>query len=153
VIVLDTSVLYALIDAADAHHRRTADWYVRVDQELITTPLVLAEVDHLASTRGGHRAVLAFRADVRAGAYAVDWWPAAASEAAIYADRYLDLGIGLTDASLVVLADRVGTVEIATFDERHFRATRPITGGPAFRLLPIDAPNSSKRGRSRSARL
>ena len=138
-IVLDTSVLYALIDAADAHYRLTADWYSVVQDELITTPLVLAEVEHLARTRGGGRAATAFRDDVRAGAYAVEWWPTASSASADIADRYVDLGVGITDASLVALADRVETLEIATFDERHFRVMRPLGGEPAFRLLPLDA--------------
>jgi predicted nucleic acid-binding protein len=48
-------------------------------------------------------------------------------------------GLGLADASLVAIAGRLGTAEIATLDERHFRALRPLTGEPAFRLLPADA--------------
>ena len=138
-IVLDTSVIYALLDASDSRHRKTLTWYDALDEELVTTPLVLAEADHLATTRGGDRAVRAFRADVSAGAYLVEWWPSAAREAAQLADRYADLGIGLTDASLVVLAARVGSVDIATFDERHFRAVRPLGVADAFRLLPLDA--------------
>jgi hypothetical protein len=48
--------------------------------------------------------------------------------------------IGLTDASLVVLAERLGTTDIATLDERHFRTLRPLAGGvDAFRLLPADS--------------
>ena len=43
------------------------------------------------------------------------------------------------DASLVALAARLGTTSIATFDERHFRAMQPLTGEPAFTLLPVDA--------------
>ena len=138
-IVLDTSVIYALLDAGDQRHRVARDWYAQLDDDLVTTPLVLAEADHLASTRGGPLAVRALRADVRAGAYVVDWWPTAAVEAAEVADRYADLGIGMTDASLVVLAARAGTVDIATFDERHFRTVVPLSGGAAFRLLPLDA--------------
>lgn len=54
--------------------------------------------------------------------------------------RYANLGVRLTDASLVALAGRVETTVIATFDERHFRAMRPLTGEPAFvLLLPADA--------------
>ena len=34
---------------------------------------------------------------------------------------------------------RYGTIDIATLDERHFRAVRPLAGGKAFRLLPADA--------------
>jgi predicted nucleic acid-binding protein len=45
--------------------------------------------------------------------------------------------IGLPDASLVVLAERVETLDIATFDER-FRSIRPTWGGGSFRLLPLD---------------
>lgn len=138
-IVLDTSVIYALLDAADSRHRQALAWYNVLDEELVTTPLVLAEADHLATTRGGGRAVQAFRADVSAGAYLIEWWPTAAREAAELAGRYADLGIGLTDASLVVLAARVGSVDVATFDERHFRAVRPLSVADAFRLLPLDA--------------
>ena len=138
-IVLDTSVIYALLDAADSRHRQALAWYDALGEELVTTPLVLAEADHLATTRGGDRAVRAFRVDVSAGAYLVEWWPTAAREFAELADRYGDLGIGLTDASLVVLAARVGTVDVATFDERHFRAVRPLGVADAFRLLPLDA--------------
>lgn len=137
-IVLDTSVIYALLDVADRRHRQALEWYEALDEELVTTPLVLAEADHLAATRGGLRAVSAFRADVRAGAYLVDWWPTAARDAAEVADRYADLGIGLADASLVVLAARIESTDIATFDERHFRAVRPLVGAEAFRLLPLD---------------
>jgi len=139
VIILDTSIIYALLDGDDSRHRQALDWYDTLDNELVTTPLVLAEADHLATTRGGSRALRAFRADVRAGAYLVEWWPTAAREAAEVADRYADLGIGLTDASLVVLAARVDSVDVATFDERHFRAVRPLRGAEAFRLLPLDA--------------
>lgn len=137
-IVLDTSVIYALLDVADRRHRQALEWYEALDEELVTTPLVLAEADHLAATRGGLRAVSAFRADVRAGAYLVEWWPTAARDAAEVADRYADLGIGLADASLVVLAARIESTDIATFDERHFRAVRPLLGAEAFRLLPLD---------------
>ncbi len=39
---------------------------------------------------------------------------------------------------LVVLAQRLRTVEIATLDERHFRVLKPLTGEPAYRLLSAD---------------
>lgn len=53
--------------------------------------------------------------------------------------RYRSLGIGFADASIVVLAERYGTYDIFTLDERHFRAVRPLTGRKNFRLLPADA--------------
>jgi uncharacterized protein len=139
VIVTDTSFIYALLDSRDDRHREAAGWYERVDDEMATTPMVLAEVDHLARTRAGGQAASAFRHDVRSGAYFVEWWPAAAAEVCRIADRYSDIGISLTDASLVALAARVGTPRVATFDERHFRAVRPVQRGQqAFTLLPSD---------------
>lgn len=138
-IVIDTSLIYALLDGRDAQHERAVDWYERVDDDLVTTPLVLAEADHLAVHRAGARAAEAFRRDVAAGAYGIEWWPAAAAEAAQIATRYAGLGVSLTDASLVALAHRVESTRIATFDERHFRALRPLGGGDAFTLLPADA--------------
>jgi len=50
-------------------------------------------------------------------------------------DRYRDQGVGLTDASIVVLADRHRTRSLLTLDHRHFGVLRPLDGG-RFRLLP-----------------
>jgi hypothetical protein len=106
---------------------------------LVVGPLVLAELDYLIRTRVGddpaRRAVgalLGGRFEVAACAQR----DVAAAQA--IDSQYAALGIGLTDASLVVLAGRYRTLNLATLDERHFRAIRPLTGGPAFRILPAD---------------
>jgi predicted nucleic acid-binding protein len=138
VIVLDTSVAYALLDGNDRRHIEAARWYAASDDDLVTTPLVLAELDHLAMTRAGPAAARAFHRDLAAGAYVVEWWADAARESVDVAEAYADLAIGLTDASLVALCARYAVIDIATFDERHFRAIRPLGGGAAFRLIPID---------------
>ena len=51
--------------------------------------------------------------------------------------RYSDLNLGLADLSVVVLAHRFRTDRLLTFDERDFRAMRPLAGGH-FALLPKD---------------
>ena len=137
-IVLDTSLLYALIDRRDGRHHQAATWYAHVEEELVTSPLVVAEVDYLVGRRGG-LGPRSFRRDLASGAYVVDWWDAILGTMIDLADQYTDLGVSLTDASLVALAARVETTSIATFDERHFRAMRPLTGEPAFTLLPADS--------------
>ena len=53
-------------------------------------------------------------------------------------DRFDDQGLGIADASLVVLADRYDTRDVLTLDERHFRVLRDGKGRP-FRVLPADA--------------
>lgn len=52
--------------------------------------------------------------------------------------RFADLELGITDASLVVLAARYDTRDLLTLDHRHFRQLVPLQGGH-FRLLPADA--------------
>jgi hypothetical protein len=55
-------------------------------------------------------------------------------------DAYAGLGIGLADASIVVLAGRHGADRVLTLDERHFRALRTPSSKPfTFTILPADA--------------
>lgn len=61
-------------------------------------------------------------------------------------DRYASLDLGLADCATVVLARRLGTRALLTFDERHFRTVTPLQGG-AFTLLPADGP-ATRRCRS-----
>lgn len=137
-IVVDTSVIVAYMNAADADHTTVCAWLDDEPDELVTTPLVVAEADYLVMEWGGSSAARALRADLTAGAYLLEWWPGAITTAAEVADRYADHELGLTDACLVALAAHVSTTSIGTLDERHFRAIRPLAGGDAFRLLPAD---------------
>lgn len=137
-IVAGSSAIIAYMSSADRHHAEVAQWLQAEEDELATTPLILAEADHLASTHGGARAARALRADLVAGAYLVEWWPEALGASVHVAERHADTGLGLADASLVALAQRLKTTVIATVDERHFRAVRPLAGAKAFRLLPWD---------------
>lgn len=137
--MVDTSAILAFMNAADDHHRAVSAWLDEEPDDLVTTPLIVAELDHLVAVRGGRAALRALREDLADGAYLVEWWPSAIGTAVTVAERYADIGLGLADASLVALAGRLETVAIATLDERHFRAVRPLAGGDAFRLLPADA--------------
>ncbi len=136
-IVIDTTAILAFMNSADSRHAEVSDWLEQESDTLVTTPLILAEADHLVGSRGGRGAQAALREDLARGAYTVDWWRGATQASIEIADRYADAGLGLADASLVALADHVGTVRIATLDERHFRAVRPLEG-TAFELLPMD---------------
>lgn len=61
----------------------------------------------------------------------IDDWPLIAR----LVERYSDFPLGSTDASVAVLAERLGTDLIVTLDRRHFGAIRMSDGRP-FRLLP-----------------
>jgi predicted nucleic acid-binding protein len=48
---------------------------------------------------------------------------------------YASLRLGGTDASVITLAERLGTTRIATLNHRHFTVVRP-RNADAFELLP-----------------
>ena len=136
-IVVDTSVVVAAMNRRDDRHEAVRRWLAGAEGALVTSPLALAEMDHVITRFGGARAAAQLHDDVDRGAYRVEWWPASTYDT-IEVARDHD-GLGLTDASLIAIAGRLGTIDIATLDERHFRTARPLTGEPAFRLLPADA--------------
>jgi predicted nucleic acid-binding protein len=135
-VILDTSVIVAFMNAGDRRHGEVVDWLDGYRGSLVTSPLAVAELDHLIGRLGGAAAQRALWEDFDSGAYRVEWWPAAIYETVEVAREHE--GLGLTDASLAVLAQRLQTVEIATLDERHFRVLKPLTGEDAFRLFPTD---------------
>jgi predicted nucleic acid-binding protein len=136
-IVVDTSVVVAAMNRLDDHHRAVVEWLEQAQGALVTSPLALAEMDYLITRHGGLPAAQRLYDDFDAGAYRIEWWPASIYDCIGVARD--NPGLDLADASLVAIAARLGTADIATLDERHFRALRPLTGEPAFRLLPADA--------------
>lgn len=137
-IVLDTSGLLAAIDSSQRRHESARRALESDDGPLLLSPFVLAELDYLLSTRVSQEAELLLLDQVAQGAYQLEIFDADdVDEASRLITRYLDLGIGLADASIVVLAARAGTNRILTLDERHFRVIRPRRGR-AFHLLPTD---------------
>jgi uncharacterized protein len=140
VIVLDTSGLLAAIDGSQRQHAAAATALREADAPLLVSPFVLAELDYLLATRVSQQAAVALLDQVATGAYRIE--PMAAEDIARASEiiiQYRDLQLGLADASLVVLAERHGTLDLLTLDERHFRAIRG-PGGRSFRLLPADRP-------------
>ena len=46
-IVVDSSAIVAALDAADRNHQAVRDWLEREEDDLVTTPLIIAEVDYV----------------------------------------------------------------------------------------------------------
>jgi uncharacterized protein len=139
VIVLDTSGLLAAIDGSQRQHAESAAAIRASVGPLLLSPFVLAELDYLLSTKVSQEAALALLGQVASGAYRLERMEAEdIARASEIVSRYRDLRVGLTDASLVVLAERHATLDILTLDERHFRAISG-PGGRPFRILPADS--------------
>jgi predicted nucleic acid-binding protein len=133
-IVLDTSVIVALFNQNDANHRAAHDWVTSTDEDLVTTPLALAEMDNHILRGGGVDAAAILWDDFESGAYGLRWWAEGLHETIRIARRHPFLG--LADASLVALAGILRTNRIATFDQ-HFRSVLTPDGEP-FVVLPAD---------------
>ena len=140
VIVLDSSALLAATVPRQKHHEECVQALANAKGPLILSPFVLAEVDYFVEQWLGIDEELQFLHEVSSGAYDLALFgteDVAAAHAVVA--QYRSLGVGLADASIVVLAERYGTRDILTLDERHFRAIRPLSGSKSFRLLPADA--------------
>jgi len=134
--VADTSGLIAFFSKSDHQHERVASWLDKHDDVMVISPYVMAELDYLVTTRKGVDAELAVLAELAGGAYelaAMSTDDVAAARDVV--SRYRDLGVGLADASLVVLAQRYRTRTILTLDHKHFSIMRPLGGG-LFKIIP-----------------
>lgn len=138
-LVVDAAPLVALADEREPRRAQILDILRRERGSLVVPAPVTAEVDYLLGRRFGRPARHAFLADLAARRYETPGLDADDYRVALDLEqRYVDLDAGLADLSIVVLAWRLGTRRVLTFDDRHFRVLRPLQGG-AFTLLPTDA--------------
>ena len=138
-ILLDTSGLFAALVGNQRAHDAARRALERARPPFVLSPFVLAELDSFFAREAGVEAELLFLSEVAAGAYdLVSFLADDVDSAANVIENYRDLGIGLADASIVVLAGRYRTVDLLTLDERHFRTLRTPQSKP-FTILPADA--------------
>lgn len=138
-ILIDASGLLAAIDRAEPEHEPCRSVLLSEPGRRLLSPFVLGEVDYLLGRELGLAMQLALLDQVARGVYElVPFAGGDVAEAMQVLERYADLGVGLADASIVVLADRYGTDRVLTLNERHFRVLQTLAG-PPFTLLPADA--------------
>lgn len=118
-ILADTGYFLALANAVDDDHPAAVAATRRLKEGLVTTWPVLTETTHLLAARLGTRALLAFVASARAGAF----------------EQYADLPMDLADASLVVAAEERGDGRILSVDRRAFLTYRWKNRKPFRNLL------------------
>jgi predicted nucleic acid-binding protein len=137
VIVADTGVMIALFDQSDRHHDAVRQIYEDDPDVWVLPWAILPEVDYLVATHLGARAQDLWLTDLAAGAFSVEWGRQDdVATAEKICRRYKSLRVGLVDAVVVAVAERLRADAIATLDLKHFGAIS-IKGKP--RLLPRDA--------------
>jgi len=137
-VIADTGFWLALANPRDAYHQAASDWLDRSDEGLATTWPVVAETCHLLSVRIGAQAQQSFVRSLRQGA--AEMAPPIADdlpriEALMV--KYADLPMDLADASLMILAERLGHGRILSTDERDFRTYRWKRHAPFENRLAI----------------
>lgn len=141
-ILCDTGALLDYLVATAPDHRAFRDAIDRSRTRYVPG-LVLAEVDYfLRKERDAMRALIR---DVSRGAFTYAAPTLAILERAMDIDQqYVDLGLGLVDASVVALAEELGVYRLATRDVRHFSAVR-LRGGRRFELV-VQPRRADRRG-------
>jgi predicted nucleic acid-binding protein len=124
-LILDTGPIVAALNAQDPDHERCAALLTDADDLLIPTP-ILVEVDYWLVKLGGAQVWVDFVADIIRGAYRLAYpTEADLARAAELESTYHDLGLGLVDASIIALCERLDQTTVATLDRRHFSVVRP----------------------------
>ncbi|GAB2688787.1 PIN domain-containing protein [Nocardia thraciensis] len=144
IVIADTSGLIAAFDTSSPD----SDGAFRVLEEaglVVLSPLVLAEVDHVARRELGRRISVEMIEDLTIQTRTEHFEVAVVNtdvldQANALRRLYPDLRLDLADAVSVALAADYETNEILTLDRRDFRALTPLTSHKAFRVLPDDLP-------------
>lgn len=132
-LILDTGIVYAYYDRADAWHARAKDVMIGAAAAGLLLPSpILPEVDHLVRHRLGVEACRMFYAGLLDGSYVVADVPREQYARIVELNRqYPDLGF--VDASVVAIAEARRLRRIATTDRRHFG---PMAAALSIELVP-----------------
>ena len=134
-LLVDTNVLLAAADRSAPEHTICVA-LLDDHQDLVVTAPVAAETAWMIESRLGPAAEAAFVRSVADGELDVvdlsgeDW-----SRCAELIETYRDLRLGLVDASIVAVAERLRVVSVATMNRRDFAVVRPAHCD-ALQLLP-----------------
>ncbi|WP_405161180.1 PIN domain-containing protein [Nocardia sp. NBC_01499] len=135
-IILDTGPIVAAINSRDNRHKECADLLETAEGPLIVPAPVLTEVCYLLEQRSGTHAEAMFIAALLDGGLELE--PLTHHDLRRVHElilKYADLPLGSVDASVIAVAERLGALNVATLDLKHFRLVRPRHLS-AFNLLP-----------------
>ncbi|MBI5188215.1 MAG: PIN domain-containing protein [Nitrospirae bacterium] len=133
-ILLDTGAFVALLDKSEKNHERCVTFFKDFKGRLLTTEPVLTETIYLLGPSiRAQRTCIEFI--LKDGAILVPQSSQSLSRAAELLEKYRDIPMDFTDATLVVLAEETGINEVFTLDKKGFNAYR-IHGKRFFKLWP-----------------
>jgi len=134
-LLLDTSGLVSLLDRSQRRHEEFVELFTSWEGPVLSTEAVLTESTHLLGrVSGGRSACVDFF--LQGGALLVPSTLTTLRRCRVLLEKYADLPMDFADATLVMLAEEVGTTLVLTTD-RDFEVYR-VDGADPFRVLPAD---------------
>ena len=133
-LLLDTGALVSLLDRSQTHHAACRHAFEEWTGAVLSTEAVLTEATHLlAGVVGGRASCVEFF--LAGGAILVPSSRASLRRARALLIKYADLPMDFADATLVALAEELGSSWIFTTDRTDFSVYRLKDRQP-FRLVP-----------------
>ena len=131
-ITLDTSGLFAALNASDQDYARARAVLASDRGPWIIPALIFAELAYLIEKRVGGAYLDVLLRDIQRGLYVVDYDERDFVRIRELASRYSNLPIGFSDAAAIACAER-NYGRILTFDRRHFDI---VAREGSIRVLP-----------------
>ncbi|NJM43636.1 MAG: PIN domain-containing protein [Brachymonas sp.] len=137
-LIVDTGFLVALFDSSDPYHRKALPFVGSQKDGWITTWPVVTETMYFLMERVHVNCAIALLDDVKSGALQVWDIPTDQIEhTQSLLRRYKSLPMDFADASLVLLAEHLGSGRILTTDQRDFGAYRWKNRKPFVDVMAI----------------
>jgi predicted nucleic acid-binding protein len=135
-ILIDTGVIFALVDQDEWAHERCVRALQIVTRPLVTCEAVITETCYLLRRRRG--AVDAVLANVGNGFFGIPFkMSSTAPQIRAILEKYRDTPADLADACLIAMADALDTGDILTLDS-HFKHYRWRRTRRFNMLVPLD---------------
>lgn len=135
-LIVDTGPLVAYLNRNDPDHARCAALLESRTDDLLVTPYVVTEACYLVGKYVGAQAEINLVEALATGDLnQVEITVSDLVRMAELMRQYAGFPLGVADASVFAVAERLKASEVATLDQRHFRAVTPahVT---ALKLLP-----------------
>lgn len=135
-VLVDTGIVYAISDKDDLWHEQVKTFVENSSDTLVLPSTVVPEACYLLNSYLGWEAEYKFINSLIYGELKVEHFNKEdLKRINELLKTYAGLNIGLVDASIVAIAERLKVSRILTTDRRHFSAIKP-SHCPAFTLLP-----------------
>lgn len=132
----DTGPLYAAFDRDDKHHAASAALMrATVPPLLVPSPVTVEVCYHLQKHLGAQAEIAFLRSIQRGQLRLLEPETADFNRALELVEQYQGFPLGVVDAHVMAMAERLGITQVASIDHRHFRAVK-LRHCDALELLP-----------------